>query len=379
MGCALAWRLRQRGVEVILVERGRPGAEASSAAAGILAPQVEADGPGPFLELGLRSRALYPAWVEELREATGIDVGYRREGTLVVAGVDGARDPDAEVAALWARAAWQHRLGLPLVRLEGAEVRGLEPQLRPCAAALYFPEDRQLEAPLLARALAQAAAQMGVRFVTAHVHQVIVEGTGERRRAVGVAAQEQRLSAGHIVIAAGAWSSLVEGTGLPGGAVAPMRGQMLELDTCPPLLRHLVFGQVDGVAGYLVPRRDGRLVCGSTMERVGFRKEVTVAGLRRLLELAEGLVPALAQAEVRRIWAGFRPYTSGGLPLLGPTPIAGLLLCTGHFRNGILLCPISAEALCACITGQWAAGVAPVDLAPFSLAAVGANPAGHGT
>lgn len=367
MGCALGWRLRQRGLSVTLVERGIPGAEASSAAAGILAPQVEAEGPGPFLDLALRSRALYPGLVEELRAATGLDVGYRREGTLAVA----LEGDDERIAELRGRAAWQERAGLRLQRLDGAQLRELEPALAPAAFALHFPDDHQVEAPLLARALAQAAAQAGARFVAAHVQRVILQDTAQGRRAVGVAVEDQRLGAAHVVIAAGSWSALVEGAGIPAGAVRPMRGQMIELDTRPPVLRHLVFGHVPGpqgaASGYLVPRRDGRVTCGSTMELVGFRKEVTVAGLRRLLGLVEGLVPVLAQAEVRRSWAGFRPYTPGGLPLLGRTPIEGLHLCTGHFRNGILLCPVSAEAICQAITGSWSPGVPAVDLAPFAL------------
>jgi glycine oxidase len=365
MGCAVAWRLRQRGLSVTLIERGIPGAEASSAAAGILAPQAEAEGPGPFLELALASRALYPAWVEDLRAATGIDVGYRTEGTLVIAGA-GRTEADAELGRLKERRAWQQRAGLRVALLDTAAVREVEPALAPCAGALHFPDDHQVEAPLLARALSQAAAQAGARFVTAHVQRV----RHDTARVLGVSVEGEELSCGQVVIAAGSWSALVEGGAVPSQAVRPMRGQMLELDTRPPLLRHTIFGALAGPAGpsgYLVPRRDGRIVAGSTMELVGFRKEVTVAGLRRLLTLAEGLCPPLAEAEVRRTWAGFRPYTADGLPLLGATSIAGLHLCTGHHRNGILLCPISAEAISRCILGVWAPGVPPVELAPFSV------------
>lgn len=358
MGCALAWRLRERGLHVTLVERGIPGAEASSAAAGILAPQAEAEGPGPFLDLALRSRALYPRWVSELQEQTGIDVGYRREGTLVL-----ARTAE-ELAALQAQGTWQRGYGLKAEVLAPAELRALAPALSPAPGALFLPDDHQLEAPVLARALSQAAAQAGARFVRAYVQRVLRDGN----RAIGVALEGERLYARSVVVAAGSWSALIEGAGVPERAVRPMRGQMLELDTRPPLLRHVVFGHGSGgAAGYLVPRRDGRLLVGSTMELVGFRKEVTVAGLSRLLRLCEELCPALAEAEVQRTWAGFRPYTEDALPLLGRTPIEGLYLCTGHFRNGILLAPISAEALCALLTGSWDRDVPPIDLAPFSL------------
>ena len=366
MGCSIAWRLRQRGLTVTLVERGIAGAEASSAAAGILAPQAEAAAPGPFLSLGLRSRELYPDFVAELCAATGIDVGYRREGTLVLEGVGvNPERAEAAVGALRQRYEWQTQAGLRARWLSPAELRELEPALAGCAAALHLPDDHQVEAPLLVRALAQAAAQAGARFHAAHVQRILLEGG----RARGVVVEGETLYADQVVVAAGSWSSLVAGGGLPARSVRPMRGQMLELDTRPPVLRHVVFGHVRTgelqVGGYLVPRRDGRIVAGSTMELVGFRKEVTVSGLARLLRLVEGLAPLLGEAEVKRTWAGFRPYTDDGLPVLGPTPIAGLSLCTGHLRNGILLAPISAEAICATITGAWR--VPAVDLSPFAV------------
>jgi glycine oxidase len=363
MGCAVAWRLVREGLSVTLVERGIPGAEASSAAAGILAPQAEADGPGPFLDLALKSRALYPAFVERLQAETGIDVGYRREGTLSLCGAGASpEDTEAQKERLLSRMRWQARAGLRVSFLEPAEVQRLEPALCPGAGALHFPDDHQVEAPLLCRALSQAAAAGGARFVSAHVQRVRHEGG----RVIGVDVEGERLHAGHVLIAAGSWSALLDvPEALPHQAVRPMRGQMLELDTRPPLLRHVVFGHVGrDVSGYLVPRRDGRLIAGSTMELVGFRKEVTVSGLRRLLALTEGLCPALSGAEVRRTWAGFRPATPDGLPLLGGTPVRGLSLCTGHFRNGILLCPVSAEAIASLITGA----PPPMDLAPFSVA-----------
>jgi glycine oxidase len=385
MGCAVALRLRQRGLSVTLVERAIPGAEASSAAAGILAPQVEADAQGPFLDLALRSRALYPTWIQEIQALTGLDVGYRTEGTLALGPLLSC-DPAAietGMAALRSRMAWQRQAGLRVSFLDQQQLRDAEPALHPCAGALHFPDDHQVEAPLLCRALSQAAALAGARFVTAHVQRVLLDPDGSRAR--GVALEGEDLLAAHVVIAAGSWSALVAGTPLPQKAVRPVRGQMLELDTRPPALRHLLFGHVPSpadpsteIAGYLVPRRDGRIVVGSTMEMVGFRKEVTASGLLRLLTLCAGLSPTLASAEVRHTWAGFRPYTPDGLPLLGPTPIAGLHLCTGHHRNGILLAPISAEAICATLTSPLppvltSGPLAALDLTPFSVSRLGRN------
>ena len=351
MGSAVALRLAQRGVGVTVVERGIPGAEASSAAAGILGPQMEADGPGPLLELGLASRALYPALAAELRDATGIDVGYDRSGVLAVA-LD-----DAGERELVDRRAWQQRRSLNVGWLSGDEVRTRGPALGPAIrAALEFPEDAQVVARELARAFSQAAASAGARFLTGrYVRRVLIE----KGQAIGVELDGETLPAGSVVVAAGSWSGLVEGGGVPATVVRPARGQLVSIETRPPLFRHVV--SVRG--GYIVPRRDGTVIAGSTVEMAGFRKQVTVAGLAGILTLARTLVPALGDAPVTGTWSNFRPFTEDHLPVLGATPVRGLVLATGHFRNGILLAPITAEAIAELV----ATGRSAVDLAPFSV------------
>jgi glycine oxidase len=352
MGSAIALRLAQRGVGVTVIERGIPGAEASSAAAGILGPQMEAEGPGPLLDLGLRSRALYPALAVELREATGIDVGYDRSGVLAVA-LD-----EAEEGELTARRAWQLARGLPVLALSGAEARAREPALGPdVRAALAFPDDGQVNARELARAFSQAAAGAGARFLAGrYVRRVRLAGGA----ATGVELDGETLAAGTVVVAAGSWSGLVEGAGVPATVVRPARGQLVSIETRPPLFRHVV--SVHG-RGYLVPRRDGSVLAGSTVEMAGFKKQVTVGGLAAILTLARTLVPALAEAPVTGSWSNFRPYTEDHLPVLGATGVRGLVLATGHFRNGILLAPVTAEAIAELV----ATGRSAVDLAPFSI------------
>jgi glycine oxidase len=351
MGSAVALRLAQRGVGVTVVERGIPGAEASSAAAGILGPQMEAEGPGPLLELGLASRALYPSLAAELRDATGIDVGYDRSGVLSAA-LDEAGEDE-----LRQRRAWQQGRNLAVVWLSGDEVRAREPALGPgIRAALEFPEDAQVNARELARAFSLAAAGAGARFVTGrYVRRVVIE-RGEAR---GLELDGEMLSADTVVVAAGSWSGLVEGGGVPATVVRPARGQLVSIETRPPLFRHVV--AVRG--GYLVPRRDGTVLAGSTVEMAGFRKQVTVGGLAAILTLARTLVPALADAPVTGTWSNFRPYTEDHLPVLGTTPVRGLVLATGHFRNGILLAPITAQAIAELV----ATGRSGIDLAPFSV------------
>jgi glycine oxidase len=356
MGSAIALRLAQRGVPVTVIERGIPGAEASSAAAGILGPQMEADGPGPLLELGLRSRALYPGLAAELRELTGVDVGYDRSGVLAVA-LD-----EAGARALAARRAWQEARGLRVEALTGEAAHALEPALGPSVrAALAFPDDAQVVARELARAFSQAAAVAGARFLTGrYVRRVRVEGG----RATGVELDGETLAAGVVVVAAGSWSGLVEGAGLSPAVVRPARGQMVSIETRPPLFRHVV----SAPGGYLVPRRDGTVLAGSTVEMVGFHKQVTVGGLAAILSLARALVPGLGDAPVTATWSNFRPYTEDHLPVLGTTPVDGLVLATGHYRNGILLAPITAQVIAELI----ATGRSSVDLSPFSVRRFGA-------
>jgi glycine oxidase len=161
-----------------------------------------------------------------------------------------------------------------------------------------------------------------------------------------------------VLVAAGSWTSLVEGLGIAPGAVIPARGQIVELETPEPLLRSVVFGR----GAYLVPRDDGRLLVGATMEFVGYRREVTAGAVRDLLGAAIGLVPALAGASLRESWSSFRPYTADELPLIGKTQIPGLFLASGHHRNGILLAPVTAAIVLALATGRRA----PVPLGPFA-------------
>jgi glycine oxidase len=169
-----------------------------------------------------------------------------------------------------------------------------------------------------------------------------------------------RIDAGAVVLAAGAWSLEVEGHGLPRGAVRPVRGQIAVLDTRPPLLSRVVFSG----RGYVVPRADGRILCGSTMEEVGFEKAVTAGGLRQVLDIAIEIAPALAAAPVVETWSNFRPSSPDGAPILGAGTVPGLFYATGHTRNGILLLPITADAVSAAILGN----APPVDLSPFSPA-----------
>lgn len=348
MGCGIALRLAQGGLKVTVLERSIPGAEASSAAGGILAPQQESEGPGPFLDLCLRSRALYASFAEELLALTGVNIGY------LPCGLIHATFSEDKLHELEAQAGWQRGLGLRVELLDGKQARELEPALSTrVAGGLHFPDDHQVDNRLLMRALQMAAASAGVRFKSGYVRG-IVERDG---RAVGVDLDGEVLSAEAVVLAAGSWSGLVQGAKVDPRTVRPARGQMLLMQTRLPIAKRVLFSDT----GYLVPRADGRLLAGSTMELVGYEKQVTAGGLAKILKMALELCPELEGAPVQEFWAGLRPYTDDHLPILGEGPLQRLFLATGHFRNGILLAPITARLISQVVLGQ----TPSVDLAPF--------------
>jgi len=344
VGCAIALRLRDAGAAVTVVDRGEPGREASWAAGGILAPEVEAHGPGAFVELMRAGMTRWRPFAEELRARAGLDVGYRDDGTLQLA------FDDDEAATLEARARWQRGAGVPVEALGAADVARLEPALGRPVLGLRYASGHQIDTRAAMRALVIACTRAGVAFVRSEVRRLRLDG----RRVLGVDTAEGPRDAAHVVVAAGAWSTQLDGMPLPPGAVTPVRGQMIELRAAAPPVRHVIFG----AGGYLVPRADGRVLVGSTEERVGFAKEVTAAGLGTLCARAARLCPALAALPVADHWSGLRPASADALPYLGATAIANLWLASGHFRNGVLLAPLSGEIVAALVTGA----AVPVDL-----------------
>jgi glycine oxidase len=344
MGCASAIALAERGAEVVLLERAVPGAEASSAAAGILGAQVEARENAALLPLFVRARADYAPWAEELRARTGIDVGYRVSGGLRVA------TSAALVGELESEVAWQRREGLRAELVDGRGARAIEPQIGDgVLAAAHFPDEAQVDPPALLRALVAAAARPspGGGRVTTRAGTTVQRLLIEDGRCVGAELDDGEERGDAVVLAAGSWSSLLPGVPADLPRVRPARGQMVLLDERPPSLRTMVFGP----AGYVVPRGDGRVLCGSTLELVGFRREVTAGGVHAILGGALALVPSLASATLTATWCSFRPFAGEHAPLIGASPLPGLFLATGHHRNGILLAKVTADAVADAVTG----------------------------
>jgi len=345
IGCSIALRLAQARLSVTVIERGEPGGEASSAAAGMLAPQGETVEPSPFLDLCLASRDLYPSFVAEVEELSGERVGYHRDGTLLVA-ID---EVDCRKLDEIYRA--QSRYGLPLERLTAAAIRERVPGLSeaiPCG--LFVPGDHRVDNQRLSGALAEACRRRGVRFragseVTklsvrgARVKSVEFRPNGAMTGAT-VGAAPGTLSAGQWVLAAGCWSGELARTAGLEIDVQPCRGQMIEFDCATDLPLPIRLGR-----HYLVPRPGPRVLAGTTQEYVGYEKAVTGEGLHSILQGTARLVPHVRECRFRRAWSGLRPDTADHLPVLGYGELENLIVATGHFRNGVLLAPITAQLI----------------------------------
>lgn len=346
-GLAIAWRLAEAGCTVDVFDAGAigPGTRGATwAAGGMLAASAEAEpGEEALTALCLESQRHWPAFRDALEAASGIALGYREEGTLVVAT---NRD---EAAALRHHYDYQVGLGLKLDWLTAAEARRREPHLgRTITAAVHSPGDHQVENRDVLRALVVAAERVGVRL---HPHTPVeaLETAGGQATGVRIAGELQPADA--VVLAAGAWCGSIPG--VPPEAkppVRPLKGQMLalQMDPAAPILRHVLWAPTT----YLIPRLDGRLLIGATVEERGFDDTITAGGLLTLLDSAWRAVPTIEELPVVETWAGFRPTSRDDAPIFGPTSVEGLFLATGHHRNGILLAPMTADAVSAAVLGQ---------------------------
>ena len=347
IGCAVARELAMRGAAVTLFERSGPGAEASGVSGGMIAPQAEFLCPGPLFDLGIESRAMYPGWVAEIQEETGIEVGYRRTGLLRC-----ATEPGARLAAAFL---WQRDAGFSVEPLDGAGTTERAGGQAPDAAeGVFFRDEAVVDSRRLTRALWAAAARHGVVLRAGMAVRRLVGQGGICR---GVEADGGFFASRAVVNAAGAWASFDDA--LPFRIpVEPVRGQILELRPEGPTLPTVL--QSERV--YLVPQADGTVLAGATSEHVGFDKRVMPSAVRDLIAAALELAPLLESASFLAAHAGLRPATPDELPLLGPSPIAGLHLAAGHYRSGVLLAPVTAKIVADEMEGRGGS-----DLSPFSV------------
>jgi glycine oxidase len=370
VGLSVAWRARLAGMSVVLLERDELGGGATHVAAGMLAPVAEAEfgqAGRRVLDLGMRSAGMWSDFAAELEQASGIDVGLRRTGTLVV-----ARDED-EARELERQLAFRESLGLRALRLLASEAREREPSLAPTVRlALEAPDDHSVDPRRVVAALRRACELEGV-LVCEHTHVHGLELAPDAKRVVGVGVSRQwagdveaaggaggdvledgaceSIYARDVVVAMGAWSAGL--AGLPEGAdvpVRPVKGQIVRLrdPAGPGLLRRVV--RFEG--GYLVPRGDGGYVLGATMEERGFEPCATAGGVYELLRDAHELVPGVSELRIEELGVGYRPGTPDNNPVIGPGALEGLTWATGHYRNGILLAPLTAEFVTRSLLGS---------------------------
>ena len=334
IGTSIAYQLAKAGVKVMIFERGQVGGGATRASAGMIQINPDRNTPSSLATLEAESARLFPALATELLDRTGMDIGFRPAPLLHLA------LQDEEEPRLRAHRAWQVDHGVAVAWVDRSAALDLEPMLNPnIRGALYYPENRQLMPKDLARALARAAVDLGaVLREGAAIDRLLTDGD----RIIGVAIGGEAVHAGDVVIANGAWASAWSAalhTPIP---VRPVRGQMVALRSTGTALRKVV----SSLEGYILTKPDGSTYVGTTVEEAGYDARPTAAGIAGLLAAVPRLTPRLTDATFVSAWAGLRPATSDGLPLLGRLPgWHGVTMATGHFRNGILLAPITGEVI----------------------------------
>ena len=332
IGASIALELAEAGLKVGLFDAREPGREASWASAGMISPAPENAEMIPFVPMSLASVELYPEFIRKVKGLSGMDVGYRRDGALDVILDGNVEEELSTVIAL------QHGVGLKAQALSAEKARQMEPALTEEMEAAIFREDEaSLDTRAFTDATLKAAERKGVQIFAGNGAKALWK-TGKRCR--GLMLEKGQAEAKWTVIAAGCFSARIEGVA-PYAPVFPAKGQMMAL-RCESLEIHRVLWLEHT---YLVPRNDGKIIAGSTIERTGFDHDVTAGGLKKILNEATRLAPGLEKARIEETWAGLRPDSPDHLPIIGPTDVDGLLIATGHFRSGILLAPVTARLI----------------------------------
>jgi len=336
VGLSIARELRKNGLNrITIVEQGVCGTESSWAAAGMLGPQVDADEAGPFFDVCCESRDLFPDLAAELLDETEIDIELDRSGTLSVA----FNDEDTD--QLLGRSRWQREAGLEHEQLDSKDVLELEPQVsQRVQFGLYFPNDWQVENRKLLTALRRYADLNGIEVCeNSRVERLIIENGIVN----GVQVNANRVHGKTTILATGAWTSLIKfGDHSAPFEIMPIRGQMIEFRPREQFFSRVIYSR----RGYIVPRFDGRILAGSTSESVGYDKGVTETAAKDLLSMANEISPVFNELDVNDHWSGLRPFAGDGLPVIGSVNgLDGLMIATAHYRNGILLAPLTAKVI----------------------------------
>ncbi len=352
IGSSIAYRLASKGQNVAVIDKGHPGREATWAAAGMLAPHTEIahSVPDVLLNLFEKSYDLFPEFIEEIRDASGLKIGYQTKGSILTA----SDFQEAKLlSGLFEKLATR---GVKVEELGTHELQKTEPELaHSVETALFLPEEHYVNNRELLRAVVKAGQNKGVTFI----NDTPVTGFDfDRKHVQAIHLPDRDLFAETYINCAGSWAGLIDATNAIKIPVRPIRGQIIQLQLNPQKLNHLIHSS----SVYLVPWPDGRTLVGATMENVGFDKTNTAGGFRHLIDAALNLIPSLQQAQVKDFWAGLRPDTPDNLPLLGKTSFDNYFIAAGHFRNGILLTPITAKLMSELIfTGKPSICLDPFD------------------
>jgi glycine oxidase len=332
IGASIAFELAAEKLKVVLLDRQSPGMEASWAAAGMLSPGPDSQEAMPLAPLGMESLRLYPGFIAAVEETSGLTTEFDRKGTLQV-----FSGPHAEEEREWMVKEFR-RANQRIEPLSEDAARKKEKHLGLAAGvAASLPEEATLDPRLLMKACLTAAERRGVETRTGCEVTSVLE---DARRCTGIVAGTEKILTENVIAAAGSFTADISSLARF-APTRPVRGQMLALRSNEIRLERVVRSE----KGYLVPRRDGRIIAGSTLEDAGFDKSITPGGIRQILDGVLELVPGLANAKIIETWAGLRPGTPDTLPILGPTDVKGLFVATGHYRNGILLAPVTAKLL----------------------------------
>lgn len=350
IGCSIASELAKESKSVLLLEKGKMGQEASYAGAGMLMLHGGHSGDHPLVSLLRQSLAFYPSYIHDLEAETNMPTGYVKSGSLYL----GLNEKDRERVHRFVK--WQKEMNITHEYWEQPKIHENEDWLsNPEATAVFLPEDGQVDNRLLVGAVTQQARLRGVEIIEdAEVTDWMIQG----EKIQGVCVGNEKYEASKVILAQGAWTGAV--LNLPFSVpVKPSKGQMFSLKAKRPIFKHILHYH----DWYLVPRADGRMLIGATVENVGFDKKVNISGMKEILSLPGLIHPEMDKLEINEIWAGLRPRPKDGRPIMGPTPIDGLWIATGHFRNGILLAGWTAK-----IMKDWILSGDPgVDVEPFLL------------
>ncbi len=354
IGCSIAWHLRSSSLKILLLERSEPGGLATNAAAGILGPLNETSGPGPLLELMQESLTMYPSFVRDVQEASGLSADLVPSGILSVAT---SPDEDSKLQEKWK---WQSSSGRGLSLMGAEEIRKLYPDLSvDVTSAIHYPHESHVFAPRLLKGLLGGLGHFPVTFRGGtSVRRISPEPGGAL---IAETAGRERIRSRKIVLTPGAYLNEMDIPG-PVPPVIPANGQILSVRIPDFSLRKVVFYPPKG---YFVPKLDGTVVIGATEETVGFQTRVTPKGIMEFLSPLEKVCPRLLEAPLQSTWSGLRPKTPDGLPILGPhAELPNLIFATGHYRNGILLAPVTGKKIAELLLGN----LSPSLLQPFSSA-----------